>query len=259
MALEQVNHLLPTYLLALVRVVGVVMFAPVIGSALIDRKTKITIAMALTLGLLPSIPVAKVVPGNLGMLGVGVASELVFGIAIGLCANLGFVAAHWAGEMAGQQMGFTLSGIMDPEAGAQGSVLGDFYLVFALVVFLLINGHHALIRGLAASFGALPLLSVSMNRGMLDLLIGLLQSATVLALQLAAPLLVTMLIVDVSLGLMARVVPQINVLAMSLSVRSAVGLVVLLMMVAVTTTTLGSSLTVWMKAVSNLWTRSPSF
>jgi flagellar biosynthetic protein FliR len=259
MSLEQMNNLLPTYLLALVRITGVVMFAPVIGSHTIPRRIKITIAMALTLGLLPAIPPAQSVPSNLGILGVGIASELAFGIAIGLCANLAFVAAQWAGEMAGQQMGFTLSGLMDPEAGAQGSVLGDFYLMFSLVVFLLVNGHHALIRGLGASFSSLPLLSVSMNRNILDLFLGLLQSATILSLQLAAPLLITMLIVDFSLGLMARVVPQINVLALSLSVRSAAGLIVLLLIAALTATTLGSSLVTWMKTIQTLWNRSPIF
>ncbi len=259
MSLEQLNNLLPTYLLALVRIAGVVMFAPVIGSRSIPLKIKIAIPMALALGLLPSIPQAQSVPNNLGILGAGIASELFFGIAIGLCANLVFVAAQWAGEMAGQQMGFTLSGLMDPEAGAQGSVLGDFYLMFSLIVFLLINGHHALIRGIAASFASLPLLSISFNRNILDLFVGLLQSATILSLQLAAPLLITMLIVDVSLGLMARVVPQINVLAMSLSVRSAAGLIVLLLITSLTATTLGSSLLNWMKTVPTLWTHSPSF
>jgi flagellar biosynthetic protein FliR len=181
--------------------------------------------------------------------------EVVFGIALGVCSNLVFLAAQWAGEMAGQQMGFTLSGLLDPHGGAQGSVLGDFYLTFALVIFLLLNGHHFLVRGLAQSFQALPLLSLHVGRGIFDLFINLLTSATVLSLQLAAPILVTMLIVDVALGLAARVMPQVNAMALAMSVRSAVGLVVLVVITAVTAKAIGSSINNWMSGLQNVWLR----
>ena len=254
MSLEQLNILLPTYLMASCRVIGVVWFAPVLCSASVPRRIRIGIALALTLGLLPAIPHVDVLPMSIWQTSAAIAGEVVFGITLGLCANLVFVAAHWAGEMAGQQMGFTLSGLIDPQSGSQGSVVGDFYLILATVVFLLINGHHALIRGLQGTFESLPLMSVSLNRNLLDVFVGLLQSATVLSLQLAAPLLLTMLIVDIAIGVMSRVVPQMNVMIMAMSVRSAVGLVVLLLLGALTVKAFGSAMTGWMKAIDVLWT-----
>ena len=253
MSLDQLNILLPTYLLAACRVAGVVAFAPVLSSTAIPRKIQVTIALAITLGLLPALHdqhVAQLSPA----LFLCAALEFCFGIAIGMSANLVFLAAHWTGEMIGQQMGFTLSGLLDPHTGSESSVLGETYLAFAALVFLLINGHHALIRALGATFQSLPLLSISLNRNLFDTFIGLLQSATILSLQLAAPLLLTMLIVDFSLGVMTRVVPQLNVMAMGMSLRSAVGLVLLLVLIALTAKALGSAMTGWMRSLDLLWT-----
>ena len=153
-------------------------------------------------------------------------------------------------------MGFTLSGLMDPHTGTQSSIISEFYLIFAAVVFLLINGHHALIRGVGASFEALPLMSITINRSLFDTFIGLVQSATILSLQLAAPLLLTMIIVDFALGVMTRIVPQMNVMMMTMSIRGAVGLVVLLLLAALTAHALGSGMTSWMKSLDTFWTPS---
>jgi len=251
MSAEQLNILLPTYLLAACRVAGVVLFAPVLSSSSIPRKVQIAIALGLTVGLLPGLSPGIAIPG----VGAAIcfAAEFIFGAALGMCANLVFIAAQWAGEMAGQQLGFTLSGIIDPTTGAETSIIGNLYLLLAAVVFLLINGHHALIRGVGASFQSLPLGSIALNRGLLDTGVGLLQSATILSLQLAAPLLFTMLIVDFSLGVAARVIPQMNVMALGMSIRAAVGLILLLVLGAVTVRALASTTSAWMKAIDLLY------
>jgi flagellar biosynthetic protein FliR len=252
MTLDQLNILLPTYLLAACRVAGVVAFAPVLGSTAIPRKIQQLIALALTLGLMPAIGDRHIPQSPTVFL--SAALEFCFGVVLGMSANLVFLAAHWAGEIIGQQMGFTLSGLLDPHTGSESSILGETYLAFAALVFLVINGHHALIRALALSFDSLPLLSITINRSLFDTFMGLVQSATILSLQLAAPLLLTMLIVDFSLGVMTRIVPQLNVMAMGMSLRSAVGLVLLLLLIALTAQALGSAMTGWMKSLDLLWT-----
>jgi flagellar biosynthetic protein FliR len=246
---EQLDILLPTYLLAACRVAGVVLFAPVLSSSNIPRKVQIGIALCIAVGLMPTIPNVHVTTASMP---IAIAAEIGFGIALGMCANLVFLAAQWAGEMVGQQLGFTLSGIIDPTTGAETSIIGNLYLVLAGVVFLLVNGHHALIRGVGASFQSLPLGAISMDRSLLDTFAGLVQSATILSLQLAAPLLFTMVIVDFSLGVAARVVPQMNVMALGMSIRAAVGLVLLLVLGAVTVRALASATNTWMKTIDLL-------
>src|SRR5438477_280834 len=157
-----------------------------------------------------------------------IAGELLFGIAIGTALSFTFVAVNWAGEIIGQQMGLGIGRVFDPHFGGSGSVMGDLYFFLTLVIFLIVGGHLSFLKGVRESFDALPLLSVSMNQNLLDLMTALLQSATALALQLAAPMLVTMLLTDVVLGFIGKTIPQINVMTLGLPLRSLVGMVVLI-------------------------------
>jgi flagellar biosynthetic protein FliR len=89
----------------------------------------------------------------------------------------------------------------------------------------------------------LPLLSVNVNANLLDLLFGMLQSATTLALQLAAPILVTMLVVDLSLGLLGKTMPQFNIMSAGITLRAIAGMLVLIVGIALTGTVIRDAIT----------------
>ena len=186
-------------------------------------------------------------------LAVAIGGEMMFGLAMGMILSFIFIAAQWAGEMIGQQMGLNLSEVFDPQFGAQGSLIGDFYYMLTLVIFLAAGGHHALVQGVAASFEALPLLSVGMDLSILNLLVGLFETATTLAIRLAGPMFVTMLVVDVALGFISKTMPQLNIMSAGLSLRSAVGMGVLIIGIGLTSDVLAHSLVQSMRAVSESW------
>ena len=168
---------------------------------------------------------------------------------MGLILSMIFVAAQWAGEIIGQQMGLNLGETFDPQFGAHGSMIGDLYYFLALIVFISIDGHRAMIRGVYDSFNVLPLLSVGMSQPLLGMLVGLFQAATMLAMQLAAPLLVTMLIVDLILGFIGKTVPQLNILSAGISLRSLIGNFVLIAGLSLTSTVIRDALLRAMKTV----------
>jgi len=176
---------------------------------------------------------------------------------MGMALSLVFVAAQWAGEMIGQQMGLNLSEVFDPQFGSSGSVLGEMYFMLTLVVFLLVRGHHAMLAGVRDSFTALPLMSVGVDRNVFDTTIGLLGGATVLAIRLAAPMLVTMLIVDLVLGLIGRTMPQMNVMSAGLTLRAVVGLVVVILGIALTASVLNNAVTHAMEQARAGWAGRP--
>jgi flagellar biosynthetic protein FliR len=178
---------------------------------------------------------------------------MAFGFAMGMVQSFTFIAAQWAGEIIGQQMGFNLSEVFDPQFGAQGSIVGDMYFMLTLVVFLVIGGHHEMLRGVRDSFVSLELLSLGVNENLFDTLIGFFTAATKLAFRLAAPMLVTMLVVDLALGLVGKIMPQMNVMAMGLSLRSALGLVIVILGLSMTNDALRSSLAQAMGAVRHAW------
>lgn len=228
MSVDDALQYMPVFVLVFFRLAGMMIFAPLFGSSRIPKRIKVLITAVLALALTPGIARPVPLPDTTWALAVGIGGEMIFGLAMGMMMSFVFIAVQWAGEMIGQQMGLDLSSIFSPQFGHQGSIIGDMYYMFTLVIFLIIRGHHAMLQGVRASFDALPLLSVGMTPSLLDMLIGLLQSTTTLAIQLAAPILVTMLVVDVALGLLGKTMPQINVFSTGLSLRSAVGMVILI-------------------------------
>lgn len=218
----------PVFVLVVFRLAGMMLYAPLFGSARIPRRIKGAIVLVLALGMAPGLAPPVVMPQTAWQLALGIGGEIAFGLAMGMVMSFVFIAVQWAGAMVGQQMGLNMAEVMDPAMGGGGSIIGDLYYMMTLVVFLLVGGHRMMLQGVRESFDLLPLLSVGMNQSLFDLLARLLESATVLAMQLAAPVLVTMLVVDLVLGLIGRAVPQMNVMAMGLSLRAAAGLVVII-------------------------------
>jgi flagellar biosynthetic protein FliR len=169
-----------------------------------------------------------------------------------------FIAVQWAGEIIGQQMGFNLSEVFDPSMGAQGSIIGDAYFMLTLVVFLAIGGHRAMLKGVFASFKILPLLSLGVNESLFHLLTALFMSTTVLAIQLAAPMLVATLVVDLVLGLIGKSMPQMNVMTLGITLRTVVGIVIVFVGLGLTVEMIQTRLMDYMMSMWDGWTTHPA-
>lgn len=234
MTLDQILQVLPVYVLVLFRVAGMMVFAPMLGSNQIPRQVKALVACVLSFAVARGVPLTVHPFNSLGLLAVGAGGEIMFGLAMGMILSFSFIAAQWAGQLVGQQMGLNLSETFDPEFGSQGSLIGNLYFMLTLVIFLAINGHRAMLMGVRASFDSLPLLSAGINQPVLDLFIKLFEASTQLAIQIAAPVLVTLLIVDLALGFIGKTMPQLNVMTAGLSIRTLVGMVLLIVGIGLT-------------------------
>lgn len=201
-----------------------------------------------------SVPIPSTLPDSTWTLAVAMGAELIFGVAMGMILSFIFIAAQWSGEMIGQQMGLNLSEVFDPQFGGGGSVIGELYFMLTLVIFLVFRGHHAMLLAVRDSFSALPLLTVTVNQKLIDLMTGLFMGATMLAVQLAAPILVTMLIVDVALGFISKTVPQFNVMSAGLTIRSLVGMMMLIVTLVMTSRVLRGAVLDAMNTVRVSWT-----
>ena len=263
MVLELLQRV-PVFVLVFFRLAGIAIFAPLFGSAMIPRRIKVMLILVLSMGVMSGVNPPLQMPATTWELTVGIAGEMVFGIAMGMVLSFVFIAAQWAGEIIGQQMGINLGASFDPQFGGGGSLIGDLYFMLTLIVFLTIPvamggpGHHAMLRGVRASFDALPLLSIGMTASLFDLIVGLFQAATSLAIQLAAPTLVTMLVVDLALGLIGKTMPQINVMSSGLSMRSAVGLVILIVGLALSNDVIRTAMLESMEEVRVGWVTAGS-
>jgi flagellar biosynthetic protein FliR len=240
--LESALNFVPIYVLVLFRIAGMMIWAPLLGSAQIPKRVKAMIAVVLAASIAPTLSVNVAIPQDPWTLAVAIGGEIAFGAAVGLILSLIFVAGQWAGEIVGQQMGLNLGQTLNPQYGGGGTVVGDLYFFLALLIFLAIGGHLALVKGVFDSFSALPLLGVSATRPILDTITSVFQGAMVLALQLAAPMLVTMLLVDLVLGFVGKSVPQLNIMSAGISVRALVGMLVLIVGIGMTSSIIRAEL-----------------
>lgn len=254
MSLAEALNFIPVFVLVFFRTAGMMLAAPLFGSVRIPRRVKVLLALAMSAGLVGSVEVPPQMPQTTLQLAGGIAGEMIFGLVMGMGLSLTFIAVSWAGEIMGQQMGFSMAQTFDPSMG-QGSLIGDLYFMLALVVFLSIRGHHALVQGLADSFKTLPLLGAGMDQGLLDVFLGLLNSATILAIKLASPMLVTMLVVDLALGFIGKTMPQINVMSSGLTLRAGLGIAVMIVGLMLTSQIMREALFDSVQVVLGAWKR----
>jgi len=253
MSLDRALEFIPAYVLVFFRVAGMMAMAPLLGSTRVPKRVKGLMAAVIAMGIASGIRTPVTIPTSLWHLTIGIGGEIVFGLCMGMILSFIFIAVQWAGEMAGQQMGLNISEVIDPQFGQRGSLIGDLYFWGATAIFLSINGHHALLRGMNESFTSLPLLSVGMDKSLLGMMVGLLHSTTTLAIQLASPMLVTMLIVDVALGFVGKTVPQLNLMTAGLPVRALIGMVVLIVGIGMTSDVIREAILDSMDTVRAAW------
>lgn len=206
--------------LVAMRISGLVLIAPLFSSRTIPAPIKIGIILALTVLLLPTAGPAQAGLGSM-------AGELLVGVVIGLGAAVLVAAAEFAGDLLATQTGLSGASTLDPLNQSTLPVLGQFTQLFMLMLILAADGHHLMLQALSESFHVIALGSgVDLQSG----LPGVLGVGTVLfarGLQFASPVIAAIVLTNVGLGILARTVPQLNVLMVAFPVQIAVGLTTL--------------------------------
>lgn len=227
---ESVNPILPhlpAFVLVLMRMTGLFVFAPLFGSNLVPARVKVMLALTLSVCVYPLLPPQVPVtaaPMSLAFAGAG---ELLIGMAIGYGAALPLIAMQMAGRLMGQQLGLGFSELIDPTADEQDEPLSRLLYLVALALFLLMDGHHAVLAVLIGSYQNVPLGGYTMEGKLLHAMVGLLGSMLELAVRIAAPLLTLVFLETVTMGFLARTVPQLNILSVGFPLRIVLGLALL--------------------------------
>ncbi len=160
-------------------------------------------------------------------LGVAAAGEILLGLLAGMAVRLVFEGVQLAGQIVGYQMGMAIAEVIDPASEDQVALLSQFNTLFATLIFLTINGHHAVIRSLVESYALVPPLGFQVNGPVMERLIRLSAEVFVVGLKAGAPIIVALMLSTVSFGLVARTVPQMNIFIVSMPLSIGVGLLFL--------------------------------
>lgn len=217
--------------LLLVRPGLLVAAAPPFGALYTPTPVKIGLSVVLGLALAPTIDL----PANMGIpaLAVVVAREAVIGLALALSIRTLMAGAELAGQLAGFQLGFGYAATVDPQTGARNSTPAALYSSLTLLTFLLINGHHALLRALAESYRVMPVGMGQIDVTMVSQVSALLGLLFVFGTQLAAPIVIVLLVVELAVGLVSRAAPSLNLMVIGFPIRLLAGLVALAAAIAV--------------------------
>ena len=155
------------------------------------------------------------------------ARETMVGLVIGYAATLFIAALMYAGSLIDIHIGFFMSSMFDPVSGGMVTIVSRFFYLLGLVVMLSFNGHHLIISALVKSFSLVPLNTAQATGDSAWILVKILAQMIGLGVQIAAPVIAVVLIIDVALGLLARTAPQINVFMLGFPIKIIAGLVTL--------------------------------
>jgi len=238
----------PAWLMVLFRLTGIFILAPMLGSVTIPRQVKVFLVLSLSFAVYPMLLEPDPDPSRRSAVFVGqvvehgvelwtlagrVALELLIGFTIGYAASLPLVAMQIGGQLIDQQMGLGFAGLVNPEIDGEAGVISHLLFFTALAVFLLVGGHHVMFGILIASFDYVPLGGFDRFTGLLEMIVGLLALTFELALRIAAPLLCLKFLESVTMGFLARTVPQLNILSVGFVIRILLGTTFLIAFVTV--------------------------
>jgi flagellar biosynthetic protein FliR len=217
-----------TFLVVTSRVAGFISAIPVFFSTQTPVRVKTALVFATSLTLFPlmegAVPKLSFSPAPFLML---IIAELLLGLVLGLIARLIFTAVEFGATVIGYQMGFAAANVFDPQGERQVALISQFQNVFAILIFLAINGHHLFLQIAVRSYEYLPPGKFNISGEAIPFVMDQASHMFFLGVQFSAPVLAVLLLSGLILGILARVFPQLNVFLLSFPVNIGISFVVI--------------------------------
>jgi flagellar biosynthetic protein FliR len=217
-----------SYLICLARVAGFIAAIPVILANQTPTQLKAGLVIMFSLVLFPvmepTIPPVEFKTGSFLLLAI---TEVLLGSMIGLVARMIFTSVEYGGTIIGYQMGFAAANVFDPTSQRQLSLISQFQNVFAILIFLAIDGHHIFFQVAVESYKILPPGVFNISGDAIPFLMQLSSRIFMLGIQFSAPILAVLLLSGLILGILARVFPQLNVFLLSFPLNIAISFTVI--------------------------------
>ncbi|WP_066399240.1 flagellar biosynthetic protein FliR [Cytobacillus eiseniae] len=224
----------PAFLLVFVRVTSFFLMMPLFSYRSIPTAAKIGIGffMAMIMVFTFDLPAIEI-DHNYFLL---IIKEALVGLMIGFIAYLLLSAIQIAGGFIDFQMGFAIANVIDPQTGAQSPLMGQYLYTIALLFLLTVNGHHLMLDGVFYSYQFIPIDQPWIPFGdpnLAEFIIKTFNSMFIIAFQLSIPVVGSLFLVDIALGIVARTVPQLNVFVVGLPLKIGVSFIVLIIVISV--------------------------
>jgi len=230
------------FILVFFRIASILWLLPLFSSMFISTAYKAGLSLIIAFLLFDLVSVNQPLVADPYLMALLIVKEVFVGLTISFLVRILFVMVYAAGEISALQTGFAFARFMDPISMTQVSVLESFQNILAVVIFFAIDAHHVLIKGMILSFRELPIGAITLNLPLFQHLGAMAGKIFTVGLRIGAPLIVTLFAVDLALGLLSRMVPQVNVFVEGMPLK-----------ILITFAVLSFSLSVVVSGVANIF------
>ena len=211
--------------LVFVRIAAILMMLPVFSSKGIPTILKIGLVLSVSIILVTTLKIEPVaVIPHIFPFAIEVIGEIMIGIIIGLSVKVIFAGIQLAGQLIGYQMGMALANVIDPNTSQQVPIMAQFIQLLALLMLVVTNAHHWFIRALAESYRLVPPFGFQFTNSVMAQIVEFGANMFIIAIKIGAPIITALFLTSVAFGLIARTVPQMNVLIVAMPLKIGVGL-----------------------------------
>jgi flagellar biosynthetic protein FliR len=219
---------LVAYVLVLTRVGGLFVLAPIFSARALPAQAKVIMAGALALALTPLASRGQPIPADVAGMVALIVKEAIVGLAFAFALSAIVAAVQTAAGLIDTMSGFSYASLVDPFTSIQGGVFGQLYSLFVAVVLVVTGGDQIMIAGLAGTFDVVPLTATPSFDSLGQLALDGFAQVFVLGLEVAAPAVIALVVVDAALALVARAAPQLNMFSVGLPAKILVAVAVVM-------------------------------
>lgn len=220
------------FIIVLTRLSGLITTAPLFSTYPIPPQVKVWLVALIAFIMYPMV-VAKssfIVPTNMIALTLFLIKEFIIGALIGFIANFIFAGVQMSGQFLSQQIGLAMSNVLDPATQSQVPVIGEFYLLLTTMLFLVLNAHQMLFTTVYQSFITIPPgINLLFAPAMVDQVLHLSSDIFLIALKVVLPIFCVLFVLEVLLGVLAKMIPQMNIFMVAIPVKIYVGLILMIL------------------------------
>ncbi|MCB1789460.1 MAG: flagellar biosynthetic protein FliR [Gammaproteobacteria bacterium] len=224
---SQLDQWLADFFWPLVRIAAMLMAAPIFSIRQIPARIRIVLAVLITLLVHPVLPPAPQIPVFSAQALLIVVQQIGIGAALGFLLQMAFNALIFGGQVMAYSMGLGFANMVDPANGVQVPVVAQFWLILAMLSFLMMNGHLVLIAAIVDSFVVLPISIDAFGRAGLWELLSWASRMFAAGLLMAMPVIIALLLVNIAMGVVSRAAPQLNIFAIGFPITLFMGFVLI--------------------------------
>lgn len=220
------------FLLVLVRIASYMVTMPVFSIRQIPSLVKLGLVVAMTLFTAPNLPPLGIEVNSILTLGMIVLQEALLGLMMGYTSTIIFLGIQSAGDLIDFTAGVKMASSYDPISGTSSSLYSSLYNWLGVILFINMNGHHYLFKGIVNSFYVFEVGTEYINSFKLESLIYLISRSFLIAIQLALPIGIILFLIDLILGIISKIIPQMNVLILGMSFKIGASFLIHLLVIA---------------------------